>query len=74
MVREPTVAERGPGMRVNPLSGAMYVRGERKLDVKMQDMKEQDYYATLRVKIIIKVNMFNFKWWHFEKKEQLDAE
>ncbi len=38
-----TVAERGPVMRVNPLSGAMYVRGERKLDLKVPGLKEQDY-------------------------------
>ena len=43
LVSKETLAERGPMMRVNPLSGAMYVRGERKLDVKAHDRGEQDY-------------------------------
>ncbi len=34
---------RGAKMRVNPLSGAMYIRGERKANPKARTMKEQDY-------------------------------
>ena len=43
MLSPETVAERGPIMRVNPVSGAMYVRGERKLGAKPQNTKEEDY-------------------------------
>jgi len=43
LISTETVAERGPKMRVNAISGAMYVRGERKLDLKVEDRTEQDY-------------------------------
>ena len=51
LVSPETVGERGPRMRVNPVSGAMYIRGERETKVKAQGRTEQDY-ITLAMKHI----------------------
>jgi hypothetical protein len=43
MVSPDEVAERGPRVRINRLSGAVYVLGERQLDVEGPVLEEQEY-------------------------------
>jgi len=42
-VSRETIKERGPKMQINPVSGALYIRGERKVNVSDTGKKEEDY-------------------------------